>query len=297
MISSSDYEALVSVARQYAILQRNLINGGVSEDTIAVRAPLNQFGLCSAGTLRQLTLVQFLSRETEPQEMPTQDGSCYVSQAHDGGGGGGRRRAGLPANTRPSNTKLNPCDQAGSSYRGYGYGTGQSHGNSGGFASQSFGSNSQQQAWADVDVPDDNMSSPYFADGYKPEPVQPVQPIFQQQPQQQPQQQQQEHQEARRPRYARVCNRTILLCGLPDGAKHADIVNIVRGGLVLNIYIRAHEHIANVSFLREEDAVRFYEHARRYDLHLDNKRVSGSKLVLWEWALTSSLVAALHQVG
>lgn len=217
--------------------------------------------------------------------MTTQDSNCYVPQSHDGGGGGGGS-ADLPANTRPSNAKPKPCNQASSSYHGRGYGTGQNHGNSGGFASQSFSSNSQQQAWADTDVPDDNMSSPYFPDDYKPEPVQPVQPIFQQQ-----------QQDVRRPRYARVCNRTVLLCGLPDGTKHADVVNIVRGGLVLEIYIRAHEHIANVSFLREEDAVRFYEHARRYDLYLNKKRVSGSKLALGGWALTCSVVVALYQVG
>ncbi|RWA13876.1 hypothetical protein EKO27_g1257 [Xylaria grammica] len=33
------------------------------------------------------------------------------------------------------------------------------------------------------------------------------------------------------------------------------------------------EHIASVSFVREEDAVRFYEHARKNDIYIKNKRV------------------------
>lgn len=222
------------------------------------------FGPSSAEIQWKLTVVKLLSRETEPHEMAAQD-SYHGSQIQGGGGGG---RAGPPASTRPSHANFNPYNQTSSSYHSNGYGTGPSPDNNGAFASRSFSNHGYQQGWADVGVPDD-MSSPCSPDGFMPEPAHPLQPFLQQQ-----------HQEDRRPRYPRVCNRTVSLCGLPDGAKHEDIVNIVRGGLVLDIYIRVHEHIANVSFLREEDAVRFYEHARRYDLHIDNKRVSGSRHVL-----------------
>lgn len=44
--------------------------------------------------------------------------------------------------------------------------------------------------------------------------------------------------------------------------------------MLLDVFLRATEHVAQVSFLREEDAVRFYDHARKNDVYIRNKRVS-----------------------
>ncbi|KAK6218718.1 hypothetical protein LQW54_002641 [Pestalotiopsis sp. IQ-011] len=76
-----------------------------------------------------------------------------------------------------------------------------------------------------------------------------------------------------RPHFPRMCKRSILLAGIPEGTTHGEITSIVRGGMILEVYIRAAEHSALVSFLLEEDAVRFYEHARRNDLYINHKRV------------------------
>ncbi|KAI3337057.1 hypothetical protein HD806DRAFT_475528 [Xylariaceae sp. AK1471] len=73
--------------------------------------------------------------------------------------------------------------------------------------------------------------------------------------------------------YARMCKRTIALCGLPSLTTLGDVTSVVRGGQLLDVFLRSAEHIASVSFVREEDAVRFYEHSRKNDLYIRNKRV------------------------
>ncbi len=80
-------------------------------------------------------------------------------------------------------------------------------------------------------------------------------------------------QNSQRPQYARMCRRTIAFSGLPDNTTHKDITVVVRGGMLLDIFLRAAEHVAMVSFLREEDAVCFYDYARKNDIYIKNKRV------------------------
>ncbi|KAI8634963.1 hypothetical protein F5Y19DRAFT_411034 [Xylariaceae sp. FL1651] len=73
--------------------------------------------------------------------------------------------------------------------------------------------------------------------------------------------------------YARICKRTIALCNLPSFTTLGDVTGVVRGGQLLDTFLRSAERIAHVSFVREEDAMRFYEHARKNDLYIKNKRV------------------------
>ncbi|KAI1757822.1 hypothetical protein F4782DRAFT_480159 [Xylaria castorea] len=75
------------------------------------------------------------------------------------------------------------------------------------------------------------------------------------------------------PLYARMCKRTVALCGLPAFATLGDVTSVVRGGRLLDVFLRSAEHIASVSFVREDDAVQFYEHARKNDIYIRNKRV------------------------
>ncbi|KAI0550210.1 hypothetical protein F4679DRAFT_543362 [Xylaria curta] len=75
------------------------------------------------------------------------------------------------------------------------------------------------------------------------------------------------------PFYARICKRTVLLCGLPAFTTLGDVTSVVRGGQLLDVFLRSAEHIASVSFVREDDAVQFYEHGRRNDIYIRNKRV------------------------
>ncbi|KAI0905028.1 hypothetical protein F4823DRAFT_158495 [Ustulina deusta] len=76
-----------------------------------------------------------------------------------------------------------------------------------------------------------------------------------------------------KPIYPRMCKRTIALCGLPTFATLGDVTSVVRCGRLLDVFLRSAEHIASVSFVQEEDAVRFYEHARKNDIYIKNKRV------------------------
>lgn len=75
------------------------------------------------------------------------------------------------------------------------------------------------------------------------------------------------------PLYARMCKRTVALCGLPVFTTLGDVTSVVRGGQLLDVFLRSAEHIASVSFVREDDAVQFYEHARKNDIYIKNKRV------------------------
>ncbi|KLU89037.1 hypothetical protein MAPG_08015 [Magnaporthiopsis poae ATCC 64411] len=78
---------------------------------------------------------------------------------------------------------------------------------------------------------------------------------------------------AGRPTYERQCTRTIQISNLPDGATHADITAVVRGGLLLDIFMRQHDRSATVSFLHAADARAFLDHCKRNDLYIRNKRV------------------------
>lgn len=79
--------------------------------------------------------------------------------------------------------------------------------------------------------------------------------------------------QGQQPQFERQCARTLQLSNLAEGTTHADIVNAVRGGMLLDIFLRSHDRSASISFLNSEDAKRFYEHVRRHDLYIKNKRV------------------------
>lgn len=77
-----------------------------------------------------------------------------------------------------------------------------------------------------------------------------------------------------RPHYERQCARSILLSKLPDNTTHADITEAVRGGQLLDIYLRSNDRTAAVSFLLAADARAFFDHVKRHDLYINQKRVS-----------------------
>lgn len=74
--------------------------------------------------------------------------------------------------------------------------------------------------------------------------------------------------------YERIATRTVLLFNLPEGTTHAHIASAVRGGQLLDIFLRAHDRSAQVSFLNAADAKAFYDHVRRHDLYIRQRRVS-----------------------
>ena len=77
-----------------------------------------------------------------------------------------------------------------------------------------------------------------------------------------------------RQRYARDEQRTILLKNLSERATHKDLINIIRGGAVLDIFLRSNEKAASVSFVEGAAAQEFMAYARRNDIYIHGKRVS-----------------------
>lgn len=83
-----------------------------------------------------------------------------------------------------------------------------------------------------------------------------------------------------RPFYERQCARSLLLCNLAEGTTHGDVTEAVRGGQLLDIYLRPHDRTAAVSFLQAADARAFFDHVRRHDLYIKYKRVSIRRISL-----------------
>lgn len=74
----------------------------------------------------------------------------------------------------------------------------------------------------------------------------------------------------------REAMRTIQLLNLPDRCTHADITSEIRGGQLVDVFVRSREKAASVSFVYSDDAIAFYNHARKNDLYIRQKRVRGN---------------------
>ncbi|KAI9828047.1 MAG: hypothetical protein M1832_003574 [Thelocarpon impressellum] len=80
--------------------------------------------------------------------------------------------------------------------------------------------------------------------------------------------------QASRPQYAgRNERRTILLSNLSDRTSHQDVVGVIRGGVLLDIYMRGHERSASVSFVEGVAAQAFINYTKRNDIYIHGKRV------------------------
>lgn len=75
---------------------------------------------------------------------------------------------------------------------------------------------------------------------------------------------------AARAPYPRTDQRTILITNLSERTTHQDLVGILRGGRLLDIYLR-NDRSATVSFV--EGAADFLAYAKRKDFYMHGKRV------------------------
>lgn len=64
--------------------------------------------------------------------------------------------------------------------------------------------------------------------------------------------------------------RTLYFTNLPEKTTHSDLAEIIRGGRILDLYVR-NDKTATVSFV--EGAGDFLAYAKRRDLYLHTKRV------------------------
>ncbi|KAL2018919.1 hypothetical protein VTK56DRAFT_10286 [Thermocarpiscus australiensis] len=210
VISRAEYDNLVSIAKQYANLKRNLLRGGVGEETVDLLSQDDE-------------AIQRGSTQAAPppEARPTEEGGAGL----------------YPSGQRPLS--------------GFGQRNATSHGSP-------SGQHRERSTWADADGEgeddeaavsdiDSPIEGPPGANYVKPQ--------------------------GQRPQFERQCTRTIYLGNLAEGTTHADITNAVRGGMLLDVFLRSHDRSATVSFLHSADARRFYDHVRRHDLYIKNKRV------------------------
>jgi len=73
-----------------------------------------------------------------------------------------------------------------------------------------------------------------------------------------------------RPGFPHNDQRTILFTNLSDKTTHKDLTNLIRGGRLLDIYLR-NDRCATVSFV--EGAAEFMAYVKRKDQYLHTKRV------------------------
>lgn len=78
--------------------------------------------------------------------------------------------------------------------------------------------------------------------------------------------------------YNRAEQRTIVAQNLSDRTTHKDIVNIVRGGAVLDIFLRSNERSASISFVEGSAAQEFMSYVKRNDIYILGKRVSSPEM-------------------
>ncbi|KAI6716342.1 hypothetical protein JHW43_001120 [Diplocarpon mali] len=78
---------------------------------------------------------------------------------------------------------------------------------------------------------------------------------------------------SKRSHFAKFCKRTILLSNLAEGTTHADITEAVRGGMLLDIFLRSNDRSVSISFLQEAAARDFFRFVKRHDLYIRGKRV------------------------
>ena len=75
-------------------------------------------------------------------------------------------------------------------------------------------------------------------------------------------------------RYAREEQRTILVKNLSERVIHKDLIEIIRGGLVLDVFLRSNDRTASISFVEGSAAQDFMCYVKRKDIYAHGKRVS-----------------------
>lgn len=83
-----------------------------------------------------------------------------------------------------------------------------------------------------------------------------------------------------RPHYEQREQRTVNARNLPDRTTHSDVVNFVRGGSLLDVYIRSNDRSASISFVEGNAAQNFMNHVKRNNIYVHGKRVI-SNLCVW----------------
>ncbi|KAG6016748.1 hypothetical protein E4U43_003182 [Claviceps pusilla] len=73
--------------------------------------------------------------------------------------------------------------------------------------------------------------------------------------------------------FERVTTRTVQLCNLPKHTTLADITSVVRGGFLVDIFLRTRDNTVALSFLHSRDAHAFYDYAQKNGLNINGTGV------------------------
>lgn len=84
-------------------------------------------------------------------------------------------------------------------------------------------------------------------------------------------------------------NRTLFFTRLPEKSTYASFLEAVRGGVVVDVWMKPSDRCASVSFLQPQSAENFYRYAKKNDLYIDGRRVGYPWLSLKTVALTNTL--------
>ncbi|KAK3401011.1 hypothetical protein B0T20DRAFT_405775 [Sordaria brevicollis] len=226
-ISQTEYDNLNLISRQYANLKRNLMRGGVVEETINL---LSQDDATIQGG--------YVPEASQPEKAP--ESTTQVDKAP--------ARPSPPGFDKPKTSAPKPQQEARQkSYSGYsGHNESYHTGGQSGFAEGDEDELDEEESFYDEVHSPDGPGGPEGGSDDKPRKQQ---------------------------QFDRQCTRTVQLCNLSENTTHADITNAVRGGMLLDVFIRTHDRSATVSFLHAADARKFFEHVRKNDLYIKNKRV------------------------
>jgi hypothetical protein len=219
-------------------MRQNLHNSGIPEETMAVS--LNSLWAIFSADVRSL---QFLVRDPPSQTKgPSGDANHLASMDNTSDGGTFQSQHLFSETQMTSTPRTNGLD--------YSYGRHDNYNpRNGGHGSNGF--QSQNPVFDDYSTLPDASADAFFegGDGYG------------------------DQMQGRRVQYPKHAKRTVLLSKLPEGVIHAEIVEVVRGGMLLDIYVRITDRTAAISFLEEDHAKDFFHHVKRNDLYVRGKRV------------------------
>lgn len=74
-------------------------------------------------------------------------------------------------------------------------------------------------------------------------------------------------------------NRTLFFTRLPEKVTYASFLEVVRGGAVVDVWMKPSDRCASVSFLHPQSAEAFYRYAKKNDLYIDGRRVGSPVIV------------------
>ncbi|KAL2271896.1 hypothetical protein VTJ83DRAFT_1267 [Remersonia thermophila] len=220
VLSRADYDRLMLISQQYSNLTRNLLRGGVPQETVELLSQDHDANPVAQQAVPSEDKDDGGAR-LNPPPTPTQ----APTQATTPATGGPRVHA---AGDRPPTRRASQRQQRSNSWA-------EGDGDEG------------DEGDEDENGPDSPLGTPPGAD-YA-------------------------HSPSRRSQLERNCSRSLQLTNLAEGTTHADITAAVRGGMLLDIHLRGHERAATISFANSADAKQFFDHVRRNDLYIRNRRI------------------------